>query len=294
MEGNKKNGFPIFLLLIIVVLLIIGAAFGGTYLGNKYYEKELQKEIKEENVDKKDDEDEKKSEDKTTKQPEEEKIEIKYETEKMELASSKDKKRYFKHSRTYPTKISIDAAAEKKILDYMRKISDKEWESISKESKEMINDYEKGNAYLEEGPLGVEYSVGTMLANKSVISFNFVTTGGMGGVSWSEAKHYNFDTSTGDLLTLESVCSDVDTCKNTLFNYFVEELKKDERFNDLESDYEAGIKKNIYEVGGWGFTTEGLVLIVGKYEIADGANGIFSYIIPYNKVNSLLVEKYRQ
>jgi flagellar basal body-associated protein FliL len=295
-EKEEKKGFPKILLIILILLLVVGASFGGAYLGNKYYEKEANKETKEDNVDKKDKEEKEKTEEKNDEKQDgnidEGKIEIEYEEEEMEL-KTKDKTRGFKHTRTYPSKISIDAKAEKKIIDYMKSVSDKEWESIRKESKEMIDDYEKGEYPIEEG-LGVEYPITEVLVSNSVISFNFGMSGSMGGVMWSEVNLYNFDTKTGDLLTLEKVCLDVNACKNTLFNYYMEELKKDERFNDVFSDYEANIKKNIYKLGGWGFTNEGLELIVGKSEIADGASGLFIYTIPYSKVNSLLVEKYRQ
>ena len=290
-EKVEKKGFPKSLLIILILLLIVGASFGGAYLGNKYYEKESEKETKE-NIDKKDKEEEKeeeKSEEKQDEKPVEGKIEIEYEEEKMELTTN-DKTRGFKHTRSYPSKISIDANAEKKIIDYMKSVSDKEWESIRKESKEIIDDYDS----TIEGILGIEFPITSVLVSNSVISFNFGMSGSMGGVMWSEVRLYNFDVATGNLLTLEKICLDVNACKNTLFNYYLEELKKDERFVDLNSDYEANIKKNIFKDGGWGFTGSGLELIVGKSEIADGASGLFIYTIPYSKVNSLLVEKYRQ
>ena len=285
-----KKAFPKVLWLLLILLLIVGAAFGGTYLGNKYYEKESKKETKEESNGKEMNSEKGKNDEKQI----EDKIEISFETEKMELTSSKDKTKGFKHSRTYPSKISIDAVAEKKIINYMKDVSDKEWDSIAKYSKELIDDFDKKNGTIEEGELGVDYSITSGLLNNSIISFNFGISGTMGGVMWADVHQYNFDAVTGDLLTLENVCQDVNTCKNTLFSYYMEELKRDERFNDLNSGYEAGIKKNIYEIGNWGFTKEGLKFIVGKYEIADGASGLFVYTIPYSKVNSLLVEKYRQ
>lgn len=290
-EETKKKGFPKIILLVLILLLIVGAAFGGTYLGNKYYEKETKKEIKEDEKEKEEEKTEEKKEE-PEKTEEKKEIEVSYDKEEFELTTM-DKKYTLKNTRSYPTKITIKEDAEKKILDQLKKESDKVWDQDKSELQDQLDSYEKEGLPLYEG-IGLSENIKYVASKNSWISFDNEENGWLGGVGIGGVSYYLFNVETGDLLTLDNVCLNVNECKNILFNSYLEQLKKDERFNNIyESNYEAIIKKDIFTDGNWGFTNDGVIFVVPKYEISDGANGAFIYTIPYSIVNSYLHTEYQ-
>jgi hypothetical protein len=236
----------------------------------------------------KEEEEQKETEENEENEEETEKLTFTYENEEYNLTSN-DKKVVISSVRKF-IKDTKDANINKAIK-VINDNTSKKWQEL----KTMMDDQiatlnEEGTPDEEE--YGVNYGV-IDYSNKKIVTFVIMTTGSMGGVPWNEEEGYSFDRTTGNQLTLNDICMNETKCKDFLLDYFLLQLKNDERYENLYDDYKTTVEKDIYKDGNWYLNDEGLVLIVPKYEISDGGAGLFSYTIPYNIINDYLNEKYK-
>ena len=255
------------LLWLLGIVLIAGIGFGGWYLGNKQAKK-----------------DDNKTQEKTPKKETELKVE--YTTEKYEK-STDNKGLVISNSVTRPKSINRDSGD--KIISTLDEYIDERWDSIVERTDKDIENYDPDFQF--DAKYGIEYMT-THYANKNVIQFTFTSSGSMGGVGWNEYYIYNFNLESGKLLELKDICVDVTECKTFMKDYFLKVLQRDERFNNLDENYEEDMEV-IYDVSNFGFTKNGFELIVPEYEISDGAAGAFIYTIPYDEFNKYLKEEYQ-
>ena len=264
MKGKKV------LLSFIIVLLLVGVGAGCWYFGSKSTKSNDTKE-------------------KAKKGNEDNSGELKVKYEKKEYNRSTDNKGLIiTNSITYP--VSISEGNSERIIGYLNDILMKDWDGIKENTDTDIENYDPDFNF--DDSYGVEYTTNHYVKD-NVIVFNVVTEGSMGGVGWHESRYFNFDLEKGNVLEISDICKNVKECKSYMKKYFLEKLKKDQRFTGLDPDYEDEIEEAIFKVANFGITKDGLILIVPEYEIGDGTMGIFSYIIPNAEINKYLKDEYQ-
>lgn len=285
-EKEEKNNSQITNIVFIIVLFVV--AFLGTYLGNSYYDKQRSNRdvTKKEEVKK----------DETKEEVEEEtedkgKIEIYYDEEKKEFKSD-DGKLVITNSIRYPKTITIEATAEDKIKTTLKKIADSKFSTVNNQAQEQIVDYNKYKTGFAD-KFGVSYVFSERRVDYEIISFALNTSGSMGGTGWAETEYYNYSFTTGEQLKLEDICIDVTKCKEVMIDFFLKELEKDERFSRLYEDYKDVVKEKLFANNSWGYNNVGMNLVIDKYEIASGAEGIFEYVMPKEELNGYLKDGYK-
>lgn len=102
----------------------------------------------------------------------------------------------------------------------------------------------------------------------------------------------NFDTQTGQLLTLTDILTDVNQGTEFINNYLLEKMKESEDTVGFFEDYESSVK-DILTDNTWYLTEEGFVVISNVYIVSPYAAGIQEYVIPYSEF-PYLVEKYQK
>ena len=186
----------------------------------------------------------------------------------------------------------MDTKIAEKIINNLKNIVDNKFSEVNKQALEQIEDFNKNNQDIQY-EYGVSYILSEQYVSYDVISFVLTTSGSLGGTSWENIEYYNYSYKTGELLKLEDVCIETSTCKEIMINYFLEELKKDERVNSLNDGYESVVKEELLKNNNWGYDKEGLHLLISKYVIASGAEGIFDYTFSKEVVNNYLKEEYK-
>lgn len=127
-------------------------------------------------------------------------------------------------------------------------------------------------------------------ADNSVLSVIYTEncyTGGAHGVYGSNA--FNFDMSTGELLTLDKLSEDGEALADFLVSYMTALVEKDEEgyYSDrIIEDFlpEGGLEEALRALlreGSWYFDEEGLVIISTIYELGPYAAGVVEFCIPY-------------
>ena len=282
MEKKKKSIIKI----IILIIILFFSSFLGTYLGNNYYDKQ-KKNSKDEQVIKDKKEDKKQEEIVEDKG----KIEIYYEEEKKDFISD-DGKLKITNSIKYPKTITIESKAEEKIKSTLKKIVDSNFLTVNNQAQEQVGDYNKNK---EGSPLeyGVSYSFSEIYVSYDVLSFLLTTSGSMGGTGWENKEYYNFSYTTGELLKIEDICIDVSKCRDIMIEYFLNELKKDERLPNLNEQYETIVKEELLKNNTWGYDSLGIRLVIPKYSIASGSDGLFEYTISKDVINEYLIDNYK-
>lgn len=125
-------------------------------------------------------------------------------------------------------------------------------------------------------------------------------TGGAHG-NYSDLA-YNFDTESGERITLESLSAD----SAQLINYFSEyliniiKLYNDEEntyyseriYPDLDIDGDDNPIAAIVRDGAWYFNNEGIVFFAQPYEIGPYASGIVKFTVPYEELVGVIDDKY--
>jgi Protein of unknown function (DUF3298)/Deacetylase PdaC len=102
----------------------------------------------------------------------------------------------------------------------------------------------------------------------------------------------NFDTQTGQFLTLADVLTDVNKGTEFINNYLLTKMKESEDTVGFFEDYESSVK-DILTDHTWYLTDEGFVVISNVYIVSPYAAGIQEYVIPYSEF-PYLVEKYQK
>lgn len=112
----------------------------------------------------------------------------------------------------------------------------------------------------------------------SIAITSYINTGGAHGNL--NISFLNFNSESGVLIPNEALFNDVDAFKKIAKTNFDEEIKDEEILFDSEN---FELPANI------GYTEEGIVLLYNSNEIGSYSTGIIEFIIPFEKVSSLLV-----
>lgn len=102
----------------------------------------------------------------------------------------------------------------------------------------------------------------------------------------------NFDTQSGNLLTLKDVLTDEEKGREFINEYLLKKMKESEDKVGFFEDYENYVK-DILTDQTWYFSDEGFVVISNVYIVSPYAAGIQEYVIPYSQF-PYLVEKYQK
>ncbi len=183
-------------------------------------------------------------------------------------------------------KNSINQPAASKIEKSLTQISDKNWSTIKQSSDEY-----KENSYIE----GVNYMLNTHFMSDNCIVFRANQSGGFGGVSWISEELYNYDTKTGDILSLNNVTTDYNSLLSKIISKTEKYIKDNsiELLEEAETNLNAEIKKIVEQNGNWGFSNDGMEFIFPKYSISSGATGIITIKLDKNEINPYLLEVYK-
>lgn len=102
----------------------------------------------------------------------------------------------------------------------------------------------------------------------------------------------NFDTQSGNLLTLKDVLTDEEKGREFINEYLLKKMKESEDKVGFFEDYENYVK-DILTDQTWYFSDEGFVVISNVYIVSPYAAGIQEYVIPYSEF-PYLAEKYQK
>ena len=119
----------------------------------------------------------------------------------------------------------------------------------------------------------------------SLCELAYSYTGGAHGTTVKSG--YNFDASTGNLLTLSSIAVDPARLKSSAKEYILEALSGPQAEDYMLFDnYESSIDY-VFDEGSWYMTDNGVVFIAGQYLIAPFSSGILEFEVPYSRLESL-------
>lgn len=199
-----------------------------------------------------------------------------------------------KNTRNIPDiKYSSNQQSADKIKKSLIDFSDSEWNNnIKYAADELVEDgiYDDLTEY--DG-LGASLILENSKITNHRITFYLSLSGCFGGVGWNGYYGYNYDITTGELLTLESISDNnsklMDTIK-TEINKKLNELKAEIEIYD-KSEEEINILIN--KEGNWYFTDSGIEIIFQEYEISNGASGTIIVTIDKNLINDYLKDEYK-
>ena len=174
--------------------------------------------------------------------------------------------------------------AAEKIQESLTNISNEHWEYI----KETSDDYKKVES---EETLGVTYLISTEYENENYITFKFSESGGFGGVSWADTKLYTYDTQYGELLSLKNIATDYDELIGKLYDISVKNLEG--RQLGLIDGWKDDLKELIVESGNYGLIEGKIEIVLPKYSIAAGADGVIVIDIDKEEIKNFIKEQYR-
>jgi hypothetical protein len=172
-----------------------------------------------------------------------------------------------------------------------------------KEKEELINEYVQ-YAKDDYGYLGkerLEYWNGYALGDEytaarvdssiiSIVEEVYEYVGGAHPNSYRLAQ--NFDTQTGELLSLTDVLTDMDQGRKFINDYLLKLLKASEEELGLFDNYEESVGEILTD-NTWYLSNEGFVIICNEYIVSPHAAGIQEFVIPYKDL-TYLVEKYQK
>ena len=189
-----------------------------------------------------------------------------------------------------PTITGIDPEVASKIEKSLKEYYANVWKEINEQSKdEEIQEILKTSGKdIKNYSIGFEQSFSILYSNDKIVTFSYVMTGGLGGVSWGTTSGVSYSLDNGEIIEPEDIIKDkkgyIEACKNTVYK----QLKADERYPSLNQGYEKIVDEAIEKVGGY-FTETGIVCVqIPKYGISYGAAGEFSYEISYNDAKNYI------
>ena len=265
--GKKSNGGIVVLMGIIIVILVVLCVLFATNTISLNYNST--KETTSQKNDSKDDE--KKNS-----------YVITYEDEEYTTKNKDDVENTKSKRNIVRVKNENHSDAANLIENKLNEISDKNWVEIKKTADDSDENPNTG--------LGVNYLIETGVITDNRLTFITNTDGTFGGVQWKDNAGYNFDATTGKILSLEDIGTGV---FDYLYSKSISEIEKNSDGSCLEGDWKDRAKEELNKEGNWYFTTAGMKVIFPKYSIACGANGITAIDINKNDINSYLYDKYK-
>lgn len=144
-------------------------------------------------------------------------------------------------------------------------------------------------------------SLSVQRCDERILSLRYYDYVNLGGVHGSYAyRAYNFDTQSGELITLEELSDDSEAFKAFLKAYMIESVDKDPElqqrmmgFVDVEGmpGVEEALSALVRE-GSWYFDDKGMLIVSDLYELGSYAAGTMEFYIPYNALKSYLKAEY--
>lgn len=269
MASRKRIG--VFIFIMVATAFIVGASVSIGIRTSEYFsKKDDNKKVNKEKI-------------KTDEITQDFKIEFR---EELYTLKDKDGNIIVENKRTIPNIISEKYQEQaNKIVDYLIKSSDDEWQKIKVSSDEYYsqNISEK---------VGIDYLLSVLEQNDKYFTFAFDMSGTMGGVSWDNRVGYSFNTQTGNLLNLNDISTNVNELINTCYNKISEYINSKEYVNELDNQWQLKLKKLISEDGIWYLTKDGLSFSFPKYALGPGSIGIISYMISYDDLGNLISSEY--
>lgn len=141
-------------------------------------------------------------------------------------------------------------------------------------------------------------SVDVKRCDEGVLSLRYYDYINLGGVHGGYAyRGYNFDASSGELLTLESLSNDSDAFKSFLKAYMLSSVNESAELQQRMSGFvdvegmpstEEALAALVRE-GAWCFDAQGMLITSDLYELGSYASGTIEFLVPY----SALVEYIR-
>lgn len=287
---------------ISVLIISAGLLFTTGYLVSKsIHSKENTKSLVEQQPNTTD----KQKENELTKEPEE-----KNDTENNDFIITYKGENYLtQNNQKEPTSVSrrniptIENKSNPEIAQKIQKsiiaVSDEKWINDIKSAADEFNaEINNGNLDWENEyeEIGAELELKNSYPIKNILLFNLSLSGSFGGVGWSGFWSYNYDITTGNLLTLKDITTDY----NKLYSIIKKEV--DTEIKNIESEDEDTLifdltdkemENLISKTGNWMFTNEGIEIVFQKHEISDGATGMIEVSIEKSLINDLLKENYK-
>ena len=326
MENRKKGGkLKILLIFIILILIAVIGLLSWLLISGKNLstifnnveqsqENSKDKEIdtnnqKQENVN--DKKDEQKQESETTNKTEDntqndknlkDSFKVSYETRGVRNITIGGAS--FVCNEDVPVISGISKNASEKMEKYLKNWYSEVWEDINQQTeddyiKEILNNMNENsqnneNYILED--IGFHQSYKVIYLTNKVVTFEHIFEGGLGGVGWGNTSGVSFDLETGDVIEIKNLVTSKDKYIEACKNYVYDELKKDQRFDEViemhGNEYQDIIDSDIEKLGGY-FVEKGIVCAqIPKYSIASGASGQFDFTVPYSLVKDFINNKY--
>ncbi len=190
----------------------------------------------------------------------------------------------FENKRNLPIiKSSKHSNSAEKIQKSLTEISNKNWNYIKETSDEYKDSPSK---------TGINYMLGTSVFGKNYISFMANQSGSFGGTSWSAEELYTYDIETGELLNINSFAKDEKEFKEFLTKKVKEYVK--ENFDESAlSGLDSKVKDIIEKSGNYGMQYGSFSIILPKYSIGAGADGVRVVEISKDEINSYLKDRYQ-
>lgn len=198
----------------------------------------------------------------------------------------------------------ISASAADKMEKYLTDWYAKVWVDINAQTeddyiKELLTQMnEASQNYGGYGPedIGFHQTFEVIYITDKLVTFQYIFEGGLGGVNWNNTSGVSFDLETGDVIEIKNIVTSKDKYIEACKKYVFDELKKDERYNEVlemhGNEYEGIINSAIEQLSGY-LVEDGIVCAeIPKYSIASGASGEFKFTIPYSLVKDYIDNKY--
>lgn len=173
-----------------------------------------------------------------------------------------------------------------KIVNYLIKVSDNQWEKIKISSDEYFSQD------IEE-KVGVNLMLSVLEQNDKYFTFAYDISGSIGGVDYNDRLGYTFNTQTGELLDLNDISTNINELINTCYTKILEYINSKNYEKDLDGTWQTTLKQLLYQNGVWYLTKDGLSFSFPKYSLGPGSIGVISYMISYDNLGNLISEDYK-
>lgn len=131
----------------------------------------------------------------------------------------------------------------------------------------------------------------------SMVYNTYTYTGGAHG-NYAELA-YNFDTESGERITLDTLSADPDGLADFLREYITKLYTDDADgyysarvYEDLTVDDENNPVADLVREGAWYFNSMGMVFASQPYELGPYASGIIEFTVPYAELAGVIYDKY--
>lgn len=170
-----------------------------------------------------------------------------------------------------------------KIQKSIREISDKNWKYI-KESSDEYN-------YIQP-TAGVSYMLSTATVADNYITFKAEQSGSFGGVGWDATEIYTYDLKSGELVDLKGFAKD----EEKFVEFLSEEVKDFVKSSNMvysSIELNSAIGTVLAEQGNYGIIDNKFEIVLPKYSIGTGADGVRIVEIEKDVINEYLKDNFQ-